>query len=170
MKPSKIFFTKGTGIHKDKLISFELALREAKIARFNLVTVSSICPATAVIVTDASYLDSIESGSIVYCVLSRCESNESDQVISASVALAKYQDANHFGFLSEFHESIHHLQFENETQSPGEYAEGMAVEMLQTIQDQSLSLHEMIKHNTTSTHKVKGESWATVLACAVLIE
>jgi arginine decarboxylase len=31
MIPTKIFFTKGIGIHKDKLISFELALRDAGI-------------------------------------------------------------------------------------------------------------------------------------------
>ena len=170
MTPTKIYFTKGYGVHKDKLVSFELALRAAGIERFNLVTVSSIFPAKAVIVTDKSYIDNIEAGSVVFCVMSRCESNEPDQVISASVGLAKYQDANSYGYLSEYHESIHHLQFENENQTPGEYAEGMAVEMLQTIQDQSLAFHEMIKHNTTSTYKIKGDSWATVIAAAILIE
>jgi len=29
MVPKKVFFTKGVGIHKDKLASFELALRKA---------------------------------------------------------------------------------------------------------------------------------------------
>lgn len=44
-KPSKIFFTKGVGRHKDYLQSFELALRQASIEKCNLVTVSSIYPA-----------------------------------------------------------------------------------------------------------------------------
>jgi arginine decarboxylase len=29
MIPKKVFFTKGVGMHKDKLASFELALRKA---------------------------------------------------------------------------------------------------------------------------------------------
>jgi arginine decarboxylase len=42
--PQEIFFTKGVGIHKDRLASFELALRKAGIERCNLVYVSSIFP------------------------------------------------------------------------------------------------------------------------------
>ena len=42
--PQKMFFTKGVGRHKDYLQSFELALRDAKIEKCNLVTVSSIFP------------------------------------------------------------------------------------------------------------------------------
>ena len=30
--PKKLFFTKGVGVHREKLSSFELALRDAKIA------------------------------------------------------------------------------------------------------------------------------------------
>jgi arginine decarboxylase len=41
---SKIFLTKGVGRHREKLSSFELALRDAQIAMFNLVRVSSIFP------------------------------------------------------------------------------------------------------------------------------
>jgi len=39
-----IFFTKGVGKHKEYLASFELALRSAKIEKYNIVTVSSIYP------------------------------------------------------------------------------------------------------------------------------
>jgi arginine decarboxylase len=35
-----IFFTKGKGLHKDYLTSFELALRDAAISDLNLVSVS----------------------------------------------------------------------------------------------------------------------------------
>ena len=42
--PSRLFFTKGVGRHKEYLQSFELALRDAKIEKCNLVTVSSIFP------------------------------------------------------------------------------------------------------------------------------
>ncbi len=44
MTPTKFFFTKGVGVHREKLSSFEVALRDAGIAPFNLVTVSSILP------------------------------------------------------------------------------------------------------------------------------
>ncbi|MCY4379839.1 MAG: pyruvoyl-dependent arginine decarboxylase, partial [Candidatus Dadabacteria bacterium] len=44
MTPTKAFVTKGVGKHKKKLSSFELALRDAGIAQFNLVKVSSIFP------------------------------------------------------------------------------------------------------------------------------
>ena len=46
--PKKIFLTKGLGIHKEKLASFELALRDAGIASLNLITVSSILPSRGV--------------------------------------------------------------------------------------------------------------------------
>lgn len=45
--PKKVFFTKGVGTHRDKLTSFELALRDAGIERSNLVMVSSILPPIA---------------------------------------------------------------------------------------------------------------------------
>ncbi len=44
MVPKKLFFTKGVGKHKERLTSFELALRDAGIASQNLVRVSSIFP------------------------------------------------------------------------------------------------------------------------------
>ena len=42
--PKNIFLTKGTGVHNEKLASFELALRSASIASYNLISVSSILP------------------------------------------------------------------------------------------------------------------------------
>ena len=51
MIASKIFFTKGVGQHKEKLQSFELALRDAGIAPYNLVRVSSILPPKCKIVS-----------------------------------------------------------------------------------------------------------------------
>ena len=46
-----IFFTKGKGLHKDYLTSFELALRDSGISDLNLVSVSSIMPPECKIVT-----------------------------------------------------------------------------------------------------------------------
>jgi len=44
MVPTKMFFTKGVGVAKQQLMSFEMALRNAGIEKFNLVSVSSILP------------------------------------------------------------------------------------------------------------------------------
>ncbi len=44
MVPNKVFFTKGVGVHKERLASFELALRAAGVTHRNLVLVSSIYP------------------------------------------------------------------------------------------------------------------------------
>src|SRR3990172_6953134 len=42
--PREMFLSKGVGQHKARLASFEWALRDAGIAQFNLVSVSSIFP------------------------------------------------------------------------------------------------------------------------------
>ena len=44
LTPKRMFFTKGVGYHRNKLQSFELALRHAGIEKCNLVYVSSISP------------------------------------------------------------------------------------------------------------------------------
>jgi len=44
MVPKYFFLTKGVGKHKERLQSFELALRNAGIQRCNIVNVSSIIP------------------------------------------------------------------------------------------------------------------------------
>ncbi|MBU0535528.1 MAG: pyruvoyl-dependent arginine decarboxylase, partial [Nanoarchaeota archaeon] len=51
MIPTKVFFTKGVGRHREKLASFELALRDAGIQHLNLVNVSSIFPPNCKIIS-----------------------------------------------------------------------------------------------------------------------
>ncbi len=48
--PKECFFTKGVGRHAQKLMSFELALRDAGIEKQNLVRVSSIYPTSCKII------------------------------------------------------------------------------------------------------------------------
>ena len=48
--PREIFLTKGVGRHKEKLASFEEALRDAKIARFNLTQCKMYAPADGFVV------------------------------------------------------------------------------------------------------------------------
>ena len=67
--PSKVFFTKGVGRHKEYLSSFELALREAKIEKCNLVTVSSIFPPQCERITVEEGLKHLSAGQITFAVM-----------------------------------------------------------------------------------------------------
>ena len=69
--PRKIFLTKGVGVHKEKLASFELALRDAGIAALNLITVSSILPPECEFVDKETGVKLLSPGQIVPIVLAR---------------------------------------------------------------------------------------------------
>src|SRR5436305_10698316 len=68
--PKQLFFTKGVGTHREKLTSFELALRDAKIACYNLVRVSSIFPPNCDVISIDEGVRQLEPGQIVHCVMS----------------------------------------------------------------------------------------------------
>jgi len=124
MIPTRLFLTKGAGFHRDKLTSFEYALRSAGIERFNLVTVSSILPPDCEIITKDKGLKYLSPGEIVYAVMSRNESNEKYRLISASVGIAIPDDKSTHGYLTEFHTAGMN---ELETR---DYAEDQAAELL----------------------------------------
>ena len=84
--PKKIFFTKGVGTHKDELHSFERALRDAGIEKYNLVQVSSIFPPSCKMISRSQGLKELVPGSITYCVMSRCCSNEPKRLLAAPSA------------------------------------------------------------------------------------
>jgi arginine decarboxylase len=122
--PTKVFFTKGIGVHKEKLNSFELALRSAEIEKFNLVSVSSILPPGCTILSKQKGIDLLIPGQIVYAVMSQNSSNEPGRLMAASIGCAVPVDTNQYGYLSE-----HHSFGQNEKEA-GEYAEDLAAEML----------------------------------------
>jgi arginine decarboxylase len=122
--PRKVFFTKGMGVHKEKLNSFELALRNAGIEKFNLVTVSSILPPHCTIISKQKGLEQMTPGQIVFAVMSQNSSNEPGRLMAASIGCAIPVDTNQYGYLSE-----HHSFGQNEKEA-GEYAEDLAAEML----------------------------------------
>ena len=81
--PSRVFLTKGKGQHKEKLASFELALREAAIAPFNLVKVSSIFPPRCKLCSKEEGLKLLKPGQIVFLVISECTTDEAHRMIQA---------------------------------------------------------------------------------------
>jgi len=180
MVPRKVFLTRGVGKHREKLTSFELALRNAGIEKFNLVRVSSILPPDCEIVPREEGIRELTPGEIVYCVLSEASSNEPGRKISASVGAAVPRDKSMYGYLSE-----HHAFGQNEEES-GDYAEDLAALMLASTlgivefdpdkawdEDRELwrLSGKIVKtRNVTKAHRVPGNgSWTTVLASAVFV-
>ncbi len=175
--PTKVFFTKGVGRHKSKLGSFERALRDAGIAQFNLVEVSSIFPPNAEIISREEGVKLLKPGQIVFVVMAKNSSNELNRMISASVGLAVPKDRSRYGYLSEHH------SFGETAQTAGDYAEDLAAEMLASTlglqshlewdeEKQVWKLNDkiLLTSNTTATAIVKSSGeWTTVVAAAVLV-
>ena len=177
--PKKIFFTKGVGVHKENLASFEMALRNAGIEKFNLVTVSSIFPPGCKIVPRAQGLQLLNPGQIVFCVMYELRSNEPNRLMAASVGLGLPADSNQYGYLSE------HKSFGETEGKAGEYAEDLAASMLATTlgvefdpntawdeREQLYKASGKIIKTTNTTQSAIGNKdglWTTVLAAAVFI-
>jgi len=176
--PKKLFFTKGVGWHKYKLRSYELALRDAGIEKFNLVQVSSILPPECKIIHRPEGLKDLLPGAIVYCVMAQCTSDEPRRLIAASVGCAVPTDPNAYGYLSE-----HHGYGQTEKEA-GDMAEDLAAAMLATTLgiefDEDKSWNELKEvyqmsdkivntTNITQSTIVKGGGFSTVFAGAVFI-
>lgn len=174
-----MFFTKGKGVHKDQLSSFELALRDAAISDLNLVPISSIMPSQCKIVAREDGRKQLKPGQIVFAVMARAATNEPNRLIAASIGLARPADQSQYGYLSEHHST-------GETaQKAGDYAEDMAMEILATTiglpDDQSLTwdqkeeqwkLSGKIYKTQNFTQSAQGNKdglWTTVISTAVMI-
>ena len=125
--PTKAFLTKGVGRHKEKLTSFELALREARIASYNLVRVSSIFPPNCQLVSWEQGVKLLMPGQVVFAVVAEASTNEPSRLAAAALGLAIPADPNHHGYISEHH------AFGQRQQSAGDYAEDLAASMLATV-------------------------------------
>jgi arginine decarboxylase len=125
--PGKAFLTKGVGRHKEKLTSFELALRDAHIAQYNLVRVSSIFPPHCEMLSWEQGIKILMPGQVVFAVVAEAATNEPSRLCAASIGLAVPADPNHHGYISEHH------AFGQRQQSAGDYAEDLAASMLATV-------------------------------------
>ena len=125
--PTRAFLTKGVGRHREKLTSFELALREARIAQYNLVRVSSIWPPQCKLVTRREGTKSLSPGQIVFAVVAEAATNEPSRRATASIGLAIPADPSQYGYISEHH------AFGMREQAAGDYAEDLAASMLATV-------------------------------------
>lgn len=176
--PKEMFFTTGIGHHKDKLTSFELALRDASIAQFNIVRVSSIFPPYCKIISKEAGLAKLKAGQIVFSVLADINTNEFGRMIAASIGVAIPNDQSLHGYLSEYHD------YGKTQEEAGDYAEDIAAYMIATILtgskeeidwDAAKEIWKM-QSNIVKTQNTaiatKGHlngSWTTALAGAILI-
>lgn len=177
--PHKMFFVKGVGIHKDRLASFEAALRDAGIEKSNLVYVSSIFPPKCKIITKTEGRKHLEPGQIVFCVMARNETNEPNRLVSSAIGLSILSDGSHHGYLSEHH------AFGETAKVSGEYAEDLAATMLATTLgisfdsgqawDERKQVYKASGYKFTTRHicqSAEGNKhglWTTTIAAAVFV-
>jgi len=175
-----IFLTKGVGKHREQLTSFELALRDARIAEFNIVRVSSIFPPGCKVISVQEGLKQLTPGQIVYAVMYDNATNEPHRLVAASVGLAIPANKDQHGYLSE------HKSFGETDQRAGDYAEDLAATMLATIlgvdfdPDTSYDerkdiwkLSDKIVTTRNVTQSAVGDReglWTTVVAAAVFVD
>lgn len=177
--PSKVFLTRGAGKSGDRLTSFELALRDAEIARFNLVSVSSILPPEAEIISKEEGLKRMSPGRIAYAVMARLSTNKPDRILSASVGCAAPEDPKSYGYLSEYH------AFGKKEKDAGKYSENLAASMLASSMGLEFDSKKEWKEReeyfkisgkivktrniTQSAVSDKNGKWTSVIAAAVML-
>lgn len=177
--PKEIFFTKGVGKHREKLTSFELALRSADIAACNLVRVSSIFPPGCRILPRSTGVRKLKPGQVAFVVMSEAATREPHRLVAATIGVAIPRDRRLFGYLSE-----HHSFGENE-ETAGDYAEELAAEMLATTlglefdpdkswdeKKEVYRLSNRIVRTQNVTQTAVGDKqglWTTVVAAAVIV-
>ena len=177
--PNRVFFTKGVGVHKEKLQSFELALRMAGIEKCNLVKVSSIFPPMCKIVPRSKGLTYLKPGQIVYCVLGQIATNEPYRMMSVAIGLAIPSNRVHYGYISE------HEEFGIAAKETSDYVEDLAATMLATTlgvdfdpnesYDERREIYRMsgkIVETRSTTQTARGDSegrWTTAVAAAVFL-
>lgn len=180
MIPSRAFLTKGTGVHRDKLASFELALRDAGIEKYNLVSVSSILPPGCRMIPKEEGLEYLSPGEIVYSVLARNQTNEAYRLIASAVGTAVPVNEDNYGYISEHH------SFGEDEDTAGMYAEDIAATMLATTLgiefdadsawQEREQLYRASGHIINTSHfcqTAKGDRnglWTTVVAAMVFVE
>ena len=179
MIPTRVFLTKGVGTHKDRLQSFELALRDAGIQAFNIVTVSSILPPGCELISKEKGVKLLKPGEITFAVMSKTSVKEPHRQIAASIGMAIPSKKDSYGYLSEHH------SFGETAEKAGTYSEDLAATMLATTmgipidpeqawdeKKQTFQTSGLIIKTSNITQSAKGEKtgkWTTVLSAAVFV-
>ncbi len=180
LTPKRMFFTKGVGYHRNKLQSFELALRNAGIEKCNLVSVSSIYPPDCKIISRDKGVQALKPGQITFVVMARESTNEPNRLVCAAIGLAQPKDKKQYGYISEHH------AFGETMRKASDFAEDLAATMLastlgieldpNTAWDERKKLYVAGQNRQFISRSIaqsaeghKDGLWTTVLACAVML-
>ncbi len=177
--PKEVFFTKGVGRHRNRLQSFELALRHAGIEKGNLVRVSSILPPKCRIIPRKLGVERLRAGQITYVVLAEASTDEPSRLVGAGVGLAQPAHGEQYGYISEHH------TFGMTEERLGDFVEDMAATMLamtlgiefdpDTGYDDRKQIYRLsgkIIRTTSCVQTAEGDKkglWTTVVAAAVFM-
>jgi arginine decarboxylase len=174
-----MFFTKGSGVHRNRLRSFEIALRKARIEKYNLVQVSSIFPPDCRIISREAGIKAMDPGQICFIVLALERTNEPNRLISAAIGLARPVNKKQYGYISEHH------AFGETMKKSADFAEDLAATMLASTVGVELdpdvawderkqvyqvgARHFFSRSIAQSAKGHKNGLWTTVVAGAVML-
>jgi arginine decarboxylase len=177
--PKEMFFTNGVGKHRQNLQSFEAALRDAGIAQFNLVRVSSISPPGCKIIPKSRGLKKLKPGQIVFVVMAEERTNEPNRLACAGVGLALPAAKEQYGYIAENH------GFGLTGRKCADLVEDMAASMLATTMgidldpntayDERREIYRssgLVVRTRATVQTAEGDKnglWTTVVAAAVFI-
>ena len=177
--PQRMFFTKGVGYHRNKLQSFELALRSAGIEKANLVYVSSIFPPECKIISGETGIKELKPGQITFLVLAKESTNEPNRLVSAAIGLARPMNKEQYGYISEHH------AFGETKKGSADFAEDLAATMLASTlgieldpdvawdeRKQAYKVGGRIFVTRSIAQSARGHKeglWTTVIAAAVML-
>ncbi|TFF99266.1 MAG: pyruvoyl-dependent arginine decarboxylase [Promethearchaeota archaeon] len=176
LKPKKFFLTKGSGTAETKLLSFEAALQDAKIASYNLVKVSSIIPPNCQEISRKEGLSYIDKGEIVYTVLAENHTSQEDKKISCALGIARSTDTELQGYVYE------HNDEDSNKETTGKFAEKCAVSMVANAAGLRIKGLESILNNEELENIISeskyiaienelahGDKYLTVIAAVIFI-
>ena len=177
--PKQVFFTKGVGKHRNRLQSFELALRKAGIEKCNLVRVSSILPPECRIIRASRGLKQLRPGQITFVVLAEASTDEPSRMVGAGVGLAQPAEGCQYGYISEHH------GFGMSERRLADFVEDMAATMLattlgiafdpETDYDERKEIYKIsgkIVRSSSCVQTAEGDKtglWTTVVAGAIFV-
>ena len=176
--PRMVFFTKGTGRHKYRPQSLELAFRHAGIEKYNLVQVSGILPPRCKIITVGQGIARLQPGQITFGVISESSTDEPNRLLCAGIGVA-LPIKDQYGYISEHH------GYGMTEEKTGDFVEDMAATMLATTlgiefdpaknYDERKEIYRMsgnIVRTRNIVQTAEGDKhglWTTVIAAAVFI-
>jgi len=154
-------------------------MRNAGLAVYNLVLVSSILPPNCKRISKEKGLKLLGPGEIVFLVMSKNETNEPNRLISASVGCAIPANKDTYGYLAEYR------SFDETKEKVENHAENLAVSMLasslgikfnpkesQGVGRRAFKISGKIVYTTNITQTARGKQnglWTSVVAAVVFI-